>query len=62
MTWDGKLRAPNYDKLEWTNREEHNNLPIKACSYTNGLENNNLIRYKKLIFMICNKLIQWIKS
>ena len=32
MTWDGKLRAPNYDKLEWTNREEYNSLLIKACN------------------------------
>ena len=32
MTWDGKLRAPNYDKLEWTNREEYNSLLVKACN------------------------------
>jgi len=32
MTWDGKLRAPNYDNLEWTNREEYNSLLIKACN------------------------------
>ncbi len=32
MTWDGKLRAQNYDKLEWTNREEYNSLLIKACN------------------------------
>jgi len=23
MTWDGKLRASNYDKLEWANREKY---------------------------------------
>ena len=32
MSWDGKLRAPNYDELEWTNREEYNSLLIKACN------------------------------
>ena len=31
MTWDGRLRAPTYDKLEWTNREEYNSLLLKAC-------------------------------
>lgn len=32
MTWDGKLRAPNYDKLEWTDREKYMSLLIKACN------------------------------
>lgn len=32
MTWDGKLRAPNYDKLEWTDREKYLSLLIKSCN------------------------------
>lgn len=32
MTWDGKLRAPNYDKLEWTDREKYMSLLLKACN------------------------------
>lgn len=32
MTWDGKLRAPNYDKLDWTDREKYMSLLIKACN------------------------------
>ncbi len=36
MTWDGKLRAPNYDKLEWTDREKYMSLLIKACNLKSG--------------------------
>jgi len=32
MVWDGKLRAPSYDNLEWTNRAEYNSLLIRACN------------------------------
>ena len=32
MTWDVKLRAPNYDKLEWTDREKYMSLLIKSCN------------------------------
>ncbi len=32
MTWDGKLRAPNYDKLEWTDREKYMGLLLKVCN------------------------------